>query len=141
MKGKISVKHKLVSEIMSSPVKVMSPMMSVHEAIVFLIKHQISGAPLVDHEGGLISVVSELDLMKLGALEGTEILLGESTDQLCKKENLITIKPEEAFVKLFKLFLEKNVRRVIVVDEKNKAVGIVARRDIIRAYLDGPNSK
>lgn len=135
MKGKISVKHKLVSELMSSPALQFTPLMSVHEAIVFLITHQISGAPLVDHEGNLLSIVSELDLMRIGALDGTDVMLGESIERLVKKENLITIKSDAPFVNLFKLFLEKNVRRVIVLGDTNKVVGVVARRDIIRAYL------
>lgn len=136
MTGKISVKHKQVFELMASPVKVMNPMMTVHDAIEFLIINQISGAPLVNHQNELLSVVSELDLMKIGALDGTETLLGEASDRLPKKENLITIGEKAPFVNLFKLFLEKNIRRVIVVNEKNQPVGIVARRDIIRAYLN-----
>jgi predicted transcriptional regulator len=141
MKTKISVKHKIVSDIMSQPVKIMTPLMTVREAIKFLIAYRLSGAPLVDHQGNLLSIVSELDLMKIGALDGPETRLSESEARLPKKEDLISIKPDEPFVNLFRLFLEKNIRRVLVIDEAGKVVGIVARRDILKSYIEEDDEK
>jgi CBS domain-containing protein len=40
------------------------------------------------------------------------------------------------FAELFKLFLENNIRRVIVLDDSKSIVGIVSRRDIIKSYLE-----
>lgn len=139
MKQKISVKHKFVSEIMSQPVKVMTPLMTVKEAIQFLMAYRVSGAPLVDHTGTLLSIVSELDLMKIGALDGTDTRLHEAENRLVKRKDLITIKPDAPFLNLFKLFIEKNVRQVLVLDDADKVVGIVARRDILKAYIESEN--
>lgn len=121
---------------MSQPVKAMTPMMTVKEAIQFLMAYRLSGAPLIDHQGNLLSIVSELDLMKIGALDGTDTRLSEAENRLPKHKDVLTIKPEAPFVDLFRIFLEKNVRQVLVVDDKNHVVGVVARRDILRAYLD-----
>jgi predicted transcriptional regulator len=141
MNTKISVKHKIVSDIMSQPVKIMTPLMTVREAIKFLIAYRLSGAPLVDHQGNLLSIVSELDLMKIGALDGPETRLSESEARLPKKEDLISIKPNEPFVNLFRIFLEKNIRRVLVIDDAGKVVGIVARRDILKSYIEEDDKK
>jgi len=135
MAGKLVLKKIKVSEIMSAPVKSMELTWSVKDAILFLVNNKFSGAPLVSREGDLISVVSEMDLMKLGVMEGMEAVLWENIDSLQKRDKLITIKPEASFPELFKLFLENNIRRVIVVDDMKKLVGIVSRRDIIKAYL------
>lgn len=135
MAGKLVLKKIKVSEIMIAPVKTMEMTLTVKEAISFLVNNKISGAPLVSREGDLISVVSEMDLMKLGVLEGMQAVLWENIDSLPRRDKLITIKPEASFAELFKLFLENNIRRVIVIDDSKKIVGIVARRDIIKSYL------
>ncbi len=134
--SKVVVKDMKVSELMSQPVKCMTMLMSVEEGIQFLVGHQISGAPLVDKDGIVVSVVSEMDLMKLGVMEGLSTLLGENLDKLPQKRNIISVAAEDAFAVLFKKFLTENVRRVLVLDKKGIPVGIVARRDIIRSFLD-----
>ncbi len=134
--SKVVVKDMKVSELMSQPVKCMTMLMTVEEGIQFLVGHQISGAPLVDKDGIVVSVVSEMDLMKLGVMEGLSTLLGENLDKLPQKRNIISVAAEDAFAVLFKKFLTENVRRVLVLDKKGVPVGIVARRDIIRSFLD-----
>jgi predicted transcriptional regulator len=136
MKNKISVKHKLAHEIMSSPVKVMTLTMTVHDAIRFLMVYKLSGAPLVDHLGQLVSLVSELDLMQIGALEGTGVTLKESKDRLSKKSEIVRVKPDTPFVDIFKLFLDNGLRQLLVLDDNQHIVGIIARRDILKAYID-----
>lgn len=136
MAGKLALKKVKVSEIMISPVKSIDMMMSVKDAIQFLIANKISGAPLVNKQGELVSIISEMDLMKIGVLEGIDAILWENLDSLQRRDKLITIKPDAMFAELFKLFLENNIRRVIVLDESKNIVGIVSRRDIIKSYLE-----
>ncbi len=136
MKNKISVKHKLAQEIMSSPVKIMTLTMTVRDAIRFLMVYKLSGAPLVDHLGQLVSLVSELDLMQIGALDGTGATLNESLNRLPKKSEIISVKPDTLFVDIFKLFLDNGLRQLLVMDDNQHVVGIIARRDILKAYID-----
>ncbi|OYZ18616.1 MAG: hypothetical protein B7Y39_13260 [Bdellovibrio sp. 28-41-41] len=136
MKNKISVKHKQAQEIMSSPVKIMTLTMTVRDAIRFLMVYKLSGAPLVDHLGQLVSLVSELDLMQIGALDGTGVTLNESLNRLPKKSEIISVKPDTLFVDIFKLFLDNGLRQLLVMDDTQHVVGIIARRDILKAYID-----
>lgn len=136
MKNKISVKHKLAHEIMSSPVKVMTLTMTVRDAIRFLMVYRLSGAPLIDHLGQLVSLVSELDLMQIGALDGTGATLLEAKHRLPKKTDILSVKPDTAFVDIFRLFLENSLRQLLVLDDNKHVIGIIARRDILKAYID-----
>lgn len=136
MKNKISVKHKLAQEIMSSPVKIMTLTMTVRDAIRFLMVYKLSGAPLIDHLGQLVSLVSELDLMQIGALDGTGATLNESLSRLPKKSEIVSVKPDTNFVDIFKLFLDNGLRQLLVMDDNQHVVGIIARRDILKAYID-----
>ncbi len=136
MKNKISVKHKLAHEIMSSPVKIMTLTMTVRDAIRFLMVYRLSGAPLVDHLGQLVSLVSELDLMQIGAFDGTGTTLSEAKNRLPKKSDILSVKPDTPFVEIFRIFLENGLRQLLVLDDKKQVVGIIARRDILKAYID-----
>lgn len=121
---------------MSSPVKIMTLTMTVRDAIRFLMVYKLSGAPLVDHLGQLVSLVSELDLMQIGALDGTGVTLNESRNRLAKKSEILSVKPDTHFVDIFRLFLDNNLRQLLVMDDNQHVVGIIARRDILKAYID-----
>jgi len=136
MKNKISVKHKTASEIMSSPVKVMTLTMTIRDAIRFLMVYKLSGAPLLDHLGQLVSLVSELDLMQIGALDGTDTTLGEAKHRLPKAKDIFTVKSDAVFVDIMRLFLENGLRQILVMDDNKQVLGIIARRDILKAYID-----
>lgn len=135
MKGKVSIHKTTVKDIMTSPVSSLNTVMTIKEAITFLIENKISGAPLLRQDGELLSIVSEMDLMKIGVLENVDTKLALCVEKLPKTTKLITITKDKSFAELFKLFLENQIRRVLVVDNRKRPIGIVARRDILKAYL------
>lgn len=135
MKGKVSINKTTVKDIMTSPVSSLNTVMTIKEAITFLIENKMSGAPLLRQDGELVSVVSEMDLMRLGVLENVDTKLAFCVEKLPKISKLITITKDKSFAELFKLFLENQIRRVLVIDSRKRPIGIVARRDILKAYL------
>ncbi len=135
MKGRVSINKTTVKDIMTSPVSSLNTVMTIREAITFLIENKMSGAPLVRQDGELVSVVSEMDLMRLGVLENVDTKLAHCVEKLPKISKLITITKDKSFAELFKLFLENQIRRVLVIDSRKRPIGIVARRDILKAYL------
>ena len=62
----------VVESIMTANVQRITPEMSVREVIKILTTHKISGAPIVDTLGKVISVVSEGNLLKLAATVGLD---------------------------------------------------------------------
>jgi len=50
--------------------------------------------------------------------------------------NVIKFAPDTDIDKIALAISEKNVRRVVIVDEKDKVIGIVSRRDIIKMLLE-----
>jgi CBS domain-containing protein len=88
--------------------------------------------PVVDAKDKLLGIVSEHDLLaamddghKLGAVSASEIMT-------C---NPYSIHPEAMLPTLVHVFRASDLIRVPVVDAKDKLVGIIARRDVLRAYL------
>ncbi len=109
---------------------------TLREIIKTFIEKKISGAPIVER-GSLkvLSVVSESDLMRFAALGGLDQPLSDFIQKLVPAAQLVTVQPEDPFSEVFKRFLTKPVRRVLVVDKKMNLVGIVSRRDMIAAFL------
>lgn len=104
--------------------------------ITAFIEKKISGAPVVEKNSlKVISVVSESDLMRFAALGGLEQPLSDFSGKLVPAGQLVTVQPDDPFSEVFKRFLTKPVRRVLVLDKDKNIVGIVSRRDMIAAFL------
>jgi CBS domain-containing protein len=89
--------------------------------------------PIVDRSERLLGVVSEHDL--LGSLER-----GESWGSVTAKDimtpNPYSVRPDTDLATLIHVLRTSGLIRVPVVVADDKLVGIVARRDIVRGYLN-----
>lgn len=124
------------------------------EAARILIKHKISGAPVLDREGGLIGIISEKDLFK-ALFPGLHELLAdiklwlyhqEMEDRTKDTEKIIvndimtrevlTIEPDAPVMRAGSIMLTRGVHRLVVYDRHEKRiVGMVSRGDIFRHIL------
>jgi CBS domain-containing protein len=100
--------------------------------IASLMIEGFGAVPVVDAEDRLLGIVSEHDLMaalddgkKLGAVTASDIMT-------C---NPYSIHPEAMLPTLIHVLRASDLIRVPVVDADDKLVGIIARRDVLRAYL------
>jgi CBS domain-containing protein len=90
-----------------------------------------SGMPVTDENGKVIGVVTELDLLK-------QVLAGKdfekiTADDIMTKEPL-TVDVNTSLKDALTIMIEKNIIRIPVIDE-GRLVGVIARRDILRHYL------
>ncbi|MEY4705182.1 MAG: hypothetical protein RL042_1384 [Nitrospirota bacterium] len=88
--------------------------------------------PVVDAKGKLLGIVSEHDLLaamddglKLGVIAAADVMT----------YNPYSVRPETTLPTLIHVFRASDLIRVPVVDANDKLVGIIARRDVLRAYL------
>ena len=131
-------------DIMTRKVMAFREETTVQEAAATLVEKRISGAPLVDKEGKLTGVISEEDLIGVfyeghRNLDKTPIgkcnVLGSSL----VTRKVVTVKPETPVTEIAKKLMGLKIKRVPVVDAQNKVVGVVSRKDILKA-LAGPMS-
>ena len=122
--------NKIVSEIMTFPVVTISADKSLIEAIRLLLRFHISGMPVVDGEGRLTGVLSELDILNF-AMSGNA---GVTSVSEVMSKDIVTFSPEVRIEQAINTFAEKRIRRVPVVSG-GKVAGIVSRRDILREIL------
>ncbi|MEC4890221.1 MAG: CBS domain-containing protein [Nitrospira sp.] len=90
--------------------------------------------PVIDKQRTLIGIVSEHDL--LAAMDDGR-LLGELTAGDVMTANPYSVRPETTLATLVHVLRASDLVRVPVVDAKDRLVGIIARRDILRMYVGG----
>jgi len=90
-----------------------------------------SGMPVTDENGKVIGIVTELDLLKqVRAGKDFEKIIAED---IMTKEPL-TVDINTSLEDALTIMIEKNIIRIPVTDE-GRLVGVIARRDILRHYL------
>jgi CBS domain-containing protein len=123
-------------EIMASSLVTLRPDMMAVEAAEVLLKHRISGAPVVDEEGHLLGLLSEFDLLRAVASSDYEMDAHDAivkVDQLMSRE-FHSVTPDMDLFALAHEFVSLRVRRFPVVDD-GTLVGQVSRRDALRAAV------
>jgi len=101
------------------------------DAVAFLLKHKISGAPVVDNDKHLIGVISEKDCLNLLA-KGVRGNVPHGSVAEFMTTEVETISPDMDLYYAAGLFLKRNYRRFPVVED-SVLVGQISRRDILRA--------
>ncbi len=101
------------------------------DVVAFLLKHKISGAPVVDNKEHLVGVISEKDCLNLLA-KGVNANVPHGSVAEFMTTEVETISPDIDLYYAAGLFLKSNYRRFPVVED-GVLVGQISRRDILRA--------
>lgn len=103
------------------------------EAVDLIVKNRVSGLCVVDQDGLLMGILSELDCMK-GVLSATynQDSVGEVAEYMIT-DNVTCARPGDDIVDVALDMLSKGQRRRPVVDEDGKLVGQITCRQILAA--------
>jgi len=104
---------------------------TVDHAISLMVRHRISGLPVLDQEGRPVGVISEFDLLELiceGQTEQDKVSQYMSPD-------LFGVAEQDSWVTVADAFRTKRFRRLPVLRD-GTLVGIVTRHDLMHAIRD-----
>ncbi|KAI5074515.1 hypothetical protein GOP47_0010476 [Adiantum capillus-veneris] len=132
---------------------------SVDEAIELLVQNRITGLPVVDETGKAVGVVSDFDLLALDSISGNrpsnsslfpepgstwkafkeiQMLIskthGKTVEEVMTPSPLV-VQENSNFEDAARLLLETQKRRLPVVNEDGKLVGLLTRGNVIKAAL------
>ncbi len=123
---------------MDTVVPTLSPETRIMEAVDFLLRHRVTGAPVVDSDGKLAGIITETDLLKLV----TEGIQGEPPTDATVAEymtrDVVTVPPTVDIYYIAGMFLANKFRRLPVV-ENGKIVGAITRFDLLRVIRTHSN--
>jgi CBS domain-containing protein len=147
----------LVKDIMTKKVITVNPTMNIRTLAQLLVKKNISGAPVVDKKGNLLGIVREEGVMfqdkkvhlptfvtlfggflsfgtKRFEEEVKKIVASRASDIM--EKDIVTISRDAKVEDVATLMIEKGSFYVAVVD-KEKLIGVVTKKDIVRAIARG----
>lgn len=125
--------HRLtVARFMESDVQAARPEAPANQIATMMLEG-FGAVPIVDATQRLIGIVSEHDFL-------VSLEKGQNWGELCAKDimtpNPYSVRPDTDLSTLVHVLQASNLIRVPVVVADDKLVGIVARRDILRAYFN-----
>ncbi len=119
-------------DIMTRPVLSARKNASARDIAMQVLSGLYSGMPVTDEDGKVIGVVTEFDL--LGQVcEGRELVKLTAGDVMTKTP--ITVDLDTSMNDVLKVMMENNIVRIPVTQE-GRLVGIIARCDILRIFIE-----
>jgi CBS domain-containing protein len=144
------MRHQSVQDVMTKDVVAVESETPYKQIAEILAEHKISGVPVVDSDAHVLGVVSEADLLAKAEYPEAErrrrLLDRPGTSQARRRASAgvardlmtapaVTIDDRTSIVRAAKEMDRHQVKRLPVVDELGRLVGIVSRRDLLKVFL------
>lgn len=118
---------------MTTDVVTVRPNASIDQAIEILLNQRISGLPVTDDDGRLVGVITEFALL---AVAYDRRVKNHTVSQHMTRE-VITVDINDPVSRIADLCIVHRVRRVPVMQD-GRLIGVIARRDVLRALVEEP---
>ncbi|MFJ5834102.1 CBS domain-containing protein [Streptomyces sp. NPDC093089] len=143
------MQHRTVFEVMTHNVVTAAPQTPFKQIARLFAEHDVSAVPVVDPDRRLLGLVSEADLLRAtaelpdleGRSAGVRLLSQErglpdaETAAQLMTSPAITAQPGWNLVETARTMHRKGVKRLPVVDETGRLIGIISRSDLLRPFL------
>ena len=124
-----------VSDYMSRKLVTFTPSQNVMEVIQTLVKHKISGGPVVNDQNELVGIISEGDCIKqISDSRYHNLPMDDATVEKHMVRDVETIDGNMNIFDAANQFLSAKRRRFPIVEE-GKLVGLISQKDILIAAL------
>jgi predicted transcriptional regulator len=122
-----------VKDILTTKIVALQPHFSIVDVIKIFNEYRISSAPVINDNNEVIGYLSESDSIKS---LGNSLFFDEQRNQtidLIMSQDVFPANPEWDIFELDNFFLSKAIRSAPVVDTHNHLVGVITRRDALKA--------
>lgn len=121
-------------EIMTQPVVAVSKSTTARDVAIQMFLGGFSGMPVAEDDGSILGIVTEFDVIK--AIRNGRKIETTTVDEIMTKE-VISVDVATPLSEVLEVLETAHVMRVPVT-ENGKLVGVIARPDILKAYVE-PN--
>jgi CBS domain-containing protein len=144
-----AMRNLTVSDVMTRQVLTARAAMPVKELARAMVEHHISALPVLDEDDRLIGIVSEADLI---LKQGHQIprpphwweggpqratvrrAAGDTAGELMSSRP-VTVGPDATLAQAARLMSDEAVKRLPVLDEHGRLLGIISRGDLLKAFV------
>jgi CBS domain-containing protein len=131
--GMNPVKEMRVRDIMVTKPVVFTSDTDLLDAVSTLVDRRITGAPVVDARGNLIGLLTERDFLRAALVAGYHGERGGCVGDYMSRD-VEAVNADDSLLDLATRFVETKRRRYPVIED-NRVVGVVVRRDVLRAVI------
>lgn len=142
-----------VKDIMIENVITASPNASVKEVMEIFVAKKIGGLPICDNDGTLLGVISDGDIIRtikpidrkiydflfyMEYVEERDLqrrlddLAETSIIQIAKRRGIVTVLSDDSIESVVTKLSKHHFKKLPVVDENNRVIGIISRGDVLR---------
>jgi len=145
------MRHLRVDDVMTRRVATVQVGTPFKDVARLLAERKVSAVPVLDHDGKLVGIVSEADLLRKEQYHEDAVParrgFGSRRERVLRAKasgdfagdvmtaSAITIGPKATVVEAAKLMIEREVKRLPVVNSQGCLVGIVSRADLLWVFL------
>lgn len=130
---------------------------TIKDVMQSMVCHKIGGVPVVNENGILIGVVSDGDILRnlnphkplvcgwgvyVFCYERPELQdvieseINQNILTIAKKKGIVTVHPEDSMEKVLSTFANHRFKKIPVLDDQKKVVGVISRGDLIRSIQE-----
>lgn len=120
-----------VRSYMATQLVTFSPDMEIMDAMHTLLVNRITGAPVIDSHGQLVGMLSEHDCIRCALNACYHGELGGRVESVMTRD-VQTVEPDESILGVAEKLIGAPFKRFVVM-ERNRVVGQISRRDVLRA--------
>nr|WP_134006619.1 CBS domain-containing protein [Streptomyces sp. 846.5] len=143
------MRHRIVGELMTPGVVSVGPDTPFKEIAQLLAGNDITSVPVIDDQDRPLGIVSEADLLRHeAAAEDPSGLLPKprmsardrdrseaTTARGLMTSPAVCARPEWTVVEAARVMEQRHFKRLLVVDEAGRLIGVVSRSDLLRVFL------
>ncbi len=129
----------LVTEYMTEADQLITfhPETDIFEVVNTLLSNRITGAPVLNEKKEIVGLIDDKDCLKiLFDVTYHNQPIGETTVAHYMSNVMRTVSAKTNILEIAETFLSTPYKRLLVLDENDKLVGQISRRDVLRAIRD-----
>ncbi|MDH5270056.1 MAG: CBS domain-containing protein [Candidatus Krumholzibacteria bacterium] len=120
-----------IDEIMSKPVVTCRPGDSLDKVVEIMIEYDCGALPVIGADGHIAGIVTDRDVCL--AAHNERLPLDGIRAQQAMTTKIVAARPRDSVESVEKLMADNKIRRVPVIDDRGRPVGMVSFNDIVRA--------
>ncbi len=125
-----------VVDVMTTEVVFLETTQTLDEAWEILHARGISGAPVLNHAGRLVGIVSKADLADPRHHRGDVAGVVRSVKDVMTRV-VYAVRARDSVLSAVKLMIDEDIHRAVVVSDSGSVAGIVTPMDVLRALVQG----